>query len=512
MDNEAIMREENQKRERERKEKLEETGKYASCALIPSPDVLETAQFQGKDVTDTLGDYGNVLDWVKKIEPVNAAFYKEKTKLSEENFKRAIQLAFSTSFSWILPTESLNAEQLVLWYYAGHGLGKPNIDAENLGELSAVPNLEEKAGIKVEARTVKGGELCLHQFGFCDIHGVLKPWIAALKYQSTNINDPKQHVRCNKHFVLILDSCYSGIFANDLKELAQRSYPWNENGCTVTIQASCGAEEPTFGGYFTPLFLHLNKNPEDLDQFTKEWEKLNAQEKESFSSLRLPSPMVATTRKDENDHSLYIRKKCQNFNMVLFSDAAFFKYCFVRKFEKLNSECARALDNNSVKTFLSQSSFTVLDYKLKKTSPHAARYPNTPMGLFLVQDPPDPDYVVCVHIHFPLDDTNIANVSRINLAHHLRPGPGQSIYEEEKPEMKIRISEKTREAKELVKACYDEVENLEPGRWCDHSKWNMQGKVLGIKGLLRLRQHLDQRPQDMNSYLQTLTNTKDPAS
>ena len=117
-------------------------------------------------------------------------------------------------------------EELVFWYYAGHGLGK---EAAQKLSYSSTPNLTGLVDsdyhavaneFVTESRKVKGGELCLHKVGFCDLYGLLKPWIAAVKAPSSNPNGSKKEKKDkkNKHLIIILDSCYSGIIAEELKD------------------------------------------------------------------------------------------------------------------------------------------------------------------------------------------------------------------------------------------------------------------------------------------------------
>ena len=520
--------------------------KHPRCALLPSPDILETAALRGEDVTGTLDDYAAILAWVTECGLLNTGFYQpaglitmisSKQRLSKLRYGALVQLAFNNAFAPLLHTGNLNCEELVLWYYAGHGLGNKNIKSQNLSEKSAVPQLE-KVDFHLlnrdlakpfmpehSTRTVKGGELCLHHVGFCDLNGLLEAWIAALKGKSQSIKGPGPDVKQNKHLVLILDSCYAGTFANDLKTLAQEPGPWNENGCTVTVQASCSGNEPTFGGYFTPLFLYLNQHPEDLKKLIEKWQNMADEEKAEFLSLPFPSPIVETTRNSDGSNLLVQKIECQNFSIHLFPDAGFFKFCYVTWSQKQYG-CSRALTSDLASNFLSQSSFTVCDYKLKKISPSDPDYANTPMGLFLVNvdDPNHVGYKVCIHIHFLLGSTT--HVTRINLVPHLlQHHPGVMIYYAEKgPKQPVFQStvgwswnsadvvqgvppQKLQKFRNLVQECHDEVERSENGRWSDISRWNMKGIQLGVKGLCRLEKRLNQRSLDLNNYLRSLEAT-----
>ena len=87
------------KRERNAEDKasFREMEKHTRCALLPSPDILDTAALEGKDVTNTLGDYAAVLKWVTKRGLLNTGHYKEPQKAvvelvgqKKKNFKRKV--------------------------------------------------------------------------------------------------------------------------------------------------------------------------------------------------------------------------------------------------------------------------------------------------------------------------------------------------------------------------------------------------------------------------------------
>ena len=72
--------------------------------------------------------------------------------------------------------------------------------------------------------------------------------------------------------------------------------PWNQNGCTVTVQSACSQDEVNFYE-FTQCFVHFNK-PENYDSFRELKEKWNGKsekEKNVFRQLYLVSPQLATT-------------------------------------------------------------------------------------------------------------------------------------------------------------------------------------------------------------------------
>ncbi|XP_028391935.1 uncharacterized protein LOC114516607 [Dendronephthya gigantea] len=188
----------------------------------------------------------------------------------------------------------------------------------------------EPAAMYIEPkRPLEGGELDLGEFGYCDLGGILEPWIAALTRSPT----PK-----NKHLIVIVDSICSGRFVEDLQKLASKEGPWNQNGCGVTVQSACGSDEVNFArnfvGYFTPCFVHFNKpeNRDTLQDLKREWNSKNEIKKIVCRYDRdLPSPEAATTMPLDKLSST-IDCPTVEFQdlpgLTLFQDAGFFKFCF----------------------------------------------------------------------------------------------------------------------------------------------------------------------------------------
>ena len=313
----------------------EEQMKHPRFAIIPSPEKLNVSyNSPGRDATNTQRDFNDVWQWAKQAGFLNTEFHTEAMiaadrgeQLEKPVYKSLINLR--NTEAPISETRFPAGEEMVLLYYAGHGLNK---EALPDGQ-SASPYLD-KVGLTntfkyFEDRTVKGGELCLHDVGFCDLKGLLTPWIEAVTKESSNAPG----VRKNKHLVVIADSCYSGVLAQDLEELPIEESPWKEfkeNGCTVTVQSACGSDEPTFGGYFTPVFIHLNKNPQVLQELKSKWSPGSTDTKNKLRQHRsLPSPQVAPIRQltQENDPTMVVSHG-ENFKLTLFHDPGFFKFCY----------------------------------------------------------------------------------------------------------------------------------------------------------------------------------------
>ena len=308
---------------------------HPRCALLPSPEKLDLSRNSpGLDETDTIGDFRLVRDWVADKGLLNVRFYgrspkEQKDKIENSEFGSLVQLAYNNGFSAMRNTANPELEELVFWYYAGHGLGKTQ--AKNLTYSSTPcldrvgfnPNYYDDANKLVkefEGGKVKGGELCLHQVGFCDLYGLLKPFIAAVKSKSINADGVKK----NKHLVIILDSCHSGILAQDLHDFEKQAHkidPTFLEENSVTIQVACGPDERTFGGYFAPCFVHLNDNEQLLQTLKNEWDNMAEEARNEYRSIDLPSPMVVNkgSQSITQCQGTTMEVSSQNFKLTLFS-------------------------------------------------------------------------------------------------------------------------------------------------------------------------------------------------
>ena len=513
-------------REEDLDKRFKSMEKHARCALLPSPEKLDESRGSpGSDKTDTLRDFDLVKEWVTESKLLQTNFYgsggAKGGNLEDSEYYSFVGPAFSTTFDAMRNTNSPELEEVVFWYYAGHGLGKEA--AKGLSYLSTPCLTDPKGPVKlvdgyhavanefvIECRQVKGGELCLHKVGFCDLYGLLKPFIAAVKAQSKNAVGKKK----NKHLVIILDSCYSGIIAQELKDFENKVNGKDQTFLkenSVTVQAACGSDEGTFGGYFTPCFVYLNdpKNAKLLSDLKAKWTDMKDEERNQYKALQLPSPMVVTTKTQSQEVTMELT--VQDFHLILFQDPGFFKFCSIKVYRDQDASWFdgkdRVLDHKSATGFMNSRPFTVLDYKLKTlvTGPYAT----TPMGLFLLEDYQNAGYTVCAHIHFQLGNTN--NPQRINLVHHKKPPVGSVLYLEDHDGLSSQQISKNwhklhvpldANAQDLVHACRTYVVSQEPGRWNNVSLWNMTGYDLGVNGLFRvLQERRGERSAWEDSYL-----------
>ena len=549
------VQEEIAKRKEEDREWTESMEKHPRVGILPSPELLTEGSTLGEDGIDTVKDFALVFDLMNEIEALNRVFYGSyrKERLEKEEFGALINSAFGNSFDAIRHTANPTLDEYVIWYYTGHGRSK-----EKNTEMLSMPILE-KANLNtayndsakdfakhLQDKPVEGGELCLHHVGYCGLYGLIAPWIASVKEKSQNSAGEKK----NKHLIIILDSCYAGMIARDLEELNKEEGPWNQNGCSITIQTACGPDETTYGGYFTPPFVTLNKEQRLLDDLKEKWAQMKDEEKNSFCSLPLPSPKVVTTTDDSGQNNPTMEFSFNNgHKLTLFSDPGFFKFCDLSVFQKLEfkeEHNLKKLSESAAKDFMGNTSnFNILDYKLKtlENEPFAG----FPMGLFLIEEPRNPKFAVCAHVHFAQEDTS--KVGRINLVHHLKPQRNNILYAEdieslskrevkkgiheieyavvskvEEPynpddweywkwdendpsssvsfnsqtdDQRSRLKDEVNKGAELVKACHDFVECHEQGRWNDLSRWNMTSRDKSYKGQFRQRE----RSQRVNEYL-----------
>lgn len=546
-------------RDKQYKKWLDSMVKHARCAIVPSPEVLRTCLSKGLDETKTIEDFREMVKWFDEARVLNTDFYNyfQGSELDKANYNGLIQLAFSNAYAAMRNTGHPEHHELVIWYYTGHGLPNDKLsDARSMPELSKVNFNEEYNEIAKqyinEDQKVKGGELCLHHVGFCGLQGLLKPWIAGVKDKSQNAEG---EVKKNKHLLIILDSCYSGILAEELEELNKKSGPWNENGCTVTVQAACGCDEVTYGGYFTPCFKFFSENQDKLKELWKVWDGMTVKGREYFMGIQLPSPKLVTTRSlnEEEKRMPVLHWEIQNFKFILFQDPGFFKFCFIQQFQIAEDALLskRVLKSVTADDFMKSATFNVIDYKLMTLA--QGPYEGAPMGLFLLKDLSDPaKYAVCAHVHFKKKN-DTSKVGRINLVHHLVPLMGEIVFREDfdglsknkirksrhkipyamvpncvnaeknnpahwfywdwDKEVKIPVDfpfpsdvdpdlkkGEVENASKLVKACYDFVQENDQisGRWANVNQWKMTSDDVGVMQLFKEKQ----RSAWMDKYLE----------
>lgn len=211
---------------------------------FPAPDMIERNKFC--DSTKTINDFILVRDWAKSIGLMNVSFYTDihEQGLTSSRFRAIVPFSVNALQDAVRNTHKLDATEIVFFYYAGHGLERaavtgsletvsadPKFAQSNVAFFDSIAGVVETLGTR-DSRVVRGGEMCLLDCGFCDLNGLMRPWIASLLSPSERANGTKT----NKHFIAVLDSCYSGAFVNDVCELGDG--PWARNSCSITVQSS----------------------------------------------------------------------------------------------------------------------------------------------------------------------------------------------------------------------------------------------------------------------------------
>ena len=304
------------------------------CAILTSP---KKPQSNTSPVELDEKEFRDVFQWLKTSDYFDLKIDTNAFKMSasSEKFKMLVHVAFRLLL--YPPFSYKSHSETVLLYLTGHGLDsekakeikeESNCSSPSLDDVGiSKKKLQPAAKYINPQRTLKGGEFDLGKFGYCDLKGLLEPWITALT---------RSPWTKNKHLIVIADSCYSGVLAEDLQQLALKEGPWNQNGCTVTVQSACCSDEVNFYE-FTECFVHFNK-PENYDSFRELEEKWNGKsekEKNVYRQLYLVSPQLATTMpmtklsSNEDCSTMEFLPNIHGFQLNLFRDTGFFKFCYL---------------------------------------------------------------------------------------------------------------------------------------------------------------------------------------
>lgn len=497
-------------------------SRQARCALLPSADSLADGGGFGNDAIGTKKDFDMLTAWLQEVDVACITFYD--ASLDRARFSGVCHAFFGTAWAAICHTAFPNIHELVFAHYGGHGVPPGHRASSRYSARPVFTSLDENYSSVVdqfalrEHRPLSGGELCLHHLGFANLRSVLVPFVTAILRESQNSQGPKM----NKHLVVLFDSCYSGRLAEELddKQLQPLLEQLAQRNCTITVQAACSREESTYGGYFTPYFLRLQREPHLLATLAANWAKLPPEERDRVASLPLPSPCVRSTRTEFNANADTYPIEVQNLRLTLFPNAGFFKFCVRSLLEEREHAyfAKRQLTPLTAEAFLRGMDFRVRDAKLKD-------YRGRPFGLFLLADPADANCVVCAHIHF---GAKTDSVGRINLVHHVWDSAtnlalledGQKMPCGMKPHPSIghrarvdveadwlhwdwatESSADLAGARALVASCCTWLDSNFPTFWKDAAKWVAQGKDPSLMGHFRTQ---SRSPEEFDAYLQRL--------
>lgn len=167
---------------------------------------------------------------------------------------------------------------------------------------------------------------------------------------------------------------------------------------------------------FTPVFVALQNRDRRTDLVNR-FRLLSVAEKASFETMSCcVVPLIGTTNRSiqtqcRDESVLFVESMTQgDTSFVLLKSNSFFRFCFDTIIGDNYDAVARTLSPDEISRFMSQASFTVLDFKLR---PYKSDPPNL-LGLFSVTHPTTERCIVEVHVHFgPTSDT----VGVINLMH-----------------------------------------------------------------------------------------------
>ena len=293
-------------------------------------------------------DFEPIYDWLKHSKCFNLkkAIDSADKRITSEKFETIVDVAFNTLFD-PFRSQSDSDPETVLFYYTGHGLTVDRafvmreksdcMASPDLNDVEISKETLQRATKYIKPkRPLKGGEFCLHQFSFCDLDGLLEPWTTALT---------RSFAKKSKHLIVIADSCYSGMFIKDLQQLARTPAPWNQNGCTVTVQSACSHDESGKETSFSPCFAHFNQqeNRKSLEDLKQKWRKMSEKEKDQYRQSAQPYPQLATTipqeklSSDMDSLTMEFRQfPGQGFPLTLFCDPEFYKLCYLSRFDVLN--------------------------------------------------------------------------------------------------------------------------------------------------------------------------------
>lgn len=393
------------------------------CGAFPSPELLESYQL-GSDETNTIEDFRLVKTWARSV-MLNTSFLDFFGKrLDESRYLSMVQTSINTVADAMRNTHQIDACEIVFFYYAGHGINPssvpdstlsadPQFTSSNVEYFDSIPGLNETLGSR-NTRRIRGGEMCLHGAGFCDLRGLVRPFIAGLLAPSVNKLGTNDAPKSNKHFIGVIDSCYSGAFVSDVATLGRQCLP---SGCSITIQSSTTAQCEAYGELFTPVFVAL-QNRTALEQKLTQFRTLNAAELAALNSAVIPMPQIGTTNLDiqaqiNHTEKLYVETLKQgDVSIILLKPNNFYKFCVREIVGGIAKENIRQLSVEQADTFMSNYRLEVIDFKLR---PHDYQGVDCLMGLFMVKNPASPTRAVCVHVHFGPDTKK---VGRLNFVEH----------------------------------------------------------------------------------------------
>lgn len=425
-----------------------------------------------------------------------------------------------------------------------------------IGEVDAIANDAESP------HRVRGGEWAVLNCGYIGLAAMLHPWQKQVNESfAQHVKREDERRECQPHtyqqlpfrrphFIIVTDSCYAGLWIDELNKIESRIKHGN-----VTILASCGAKEQSRGGLFAPVFFALQHEKVRLQLFA-EYDALSNESFARFNSSECgvtQTPIVYSThsnvasmlsRDDVSSSTIATRYtvpvKMQGTTSdihLLGVNVGFWRYAvrrlIIASYEDnmLQHDVTRAsLTKEEAALIVNQCStsrpWTVVDYKLR-TDKH-----KRPLGLFLIDTMPQQSVAemmkssayhsssssvrshrLCAHVHFSFG--NSFSVTCINLVRHIEFPAGSGIFDDEDisnlsaaevkaNKHKIELSgvprpwqwENHAYSSLAIKSCYRPlleealrmVEMTEPGRWQNTASWQDDYDAKSYFNLFRTRE------------------------
>lgn len=347
---------------------VERVRKYVKVANVLSPDALTSWRSEKpklfKDLIQTLMDYRLMHKYFEERDAMNllASMFATTTEMQDEDFESQLRQAFGNGFCQLRNSVTPTDKETYIFYYTGHGLSAKSAQQHSSYLKPFITSKDAPDDwIFEKNRKLSGGEIFLHTFGFADLKYILDVWNSALM---------NKNGRMNKHLIIILDSCYSGLWDEELNKIFKKSYSFLNNNCYITLQTACRRNEKTISGHFTKFFLLFQSNFDFLRRASSEWRDLTQEDKDYYVKCRLPNPQLVSNHPEVKDsEDLFRLVKCEDGNpMYLFSDSGFFKFCVYKAdLESYQNSCQlveRAFKREELNQIM--ESGRVTDYKLKR--------------------------------------------------------------------------------------------------------------------------------------------------
>lgn len=261
--------------------------------------------------------------------------------------------------------------------------------------------------------------------------------------------------RVENTIVIVIDACYSGTWIRRIREcLTDRQLQ-----CTrVIVQTSCGEDEVSYGGCFTPVFCAL-QDTEKCAELLTHYKENSVGEMELFYKQ---SPAVYDNGRNDPNLFYFIRD----------NDVEFFEFC--RKYlAKEHWESSRGIPSILFKEFFNSFSSstkpTILCFRLKHMQNGSC-----PLAFFLIEWKQKKYHI---HLHFnSFKDMKLTGISHVDVTN----GKSHYQYTEDK-DTKKRITSADVAWHNYIKpnetAMVEHFKNFAKGygkQWNDENSWNMQ--------------------------------------